>query len=103
MPDYDFQTFTIETMRELARAREKHPGEEGHLTDAEWLAVLTEELGECARSIQDEGDDELRAELVQVAAMAARWYLSIPLGRRRPPWSARFKSQQPQTVAPWKR
>lgn len=72
---------------ELAAARKKHPGEEGRLTDAEWLAVLTEEVGECARAIQDESDERLRAELVQVAAMAMRWALSIPQGRQRPPWA----------------
>lgn len=84
-----FQDFTLATMRELDAARTKHPNEEGVLTDAEWLAVLTEEVGEVARSIQDEGDDELRVELAQVAAVVARWYASIPLGRRRPPWATR--------------
>lgn len=83
----DFQDFTLDVMRELNRARAKHPNEEGVLTDAEWLAVLTEEVGECARAIQDDGDAELRAELAQVAAVVARWYASIPLGRVRPPWS----------------
>lgn len=85
----DFQAFMLDVMRELARARERHPDEEGVLTDAEWLAVLTEEVGECAHAIQDETDAALRAELVQVAAMAARWYLSIPRGRVRPPWAGR--------------
>jgi len=75
--------------RELAGAREKHPDEEGQLTDAEWLAVLTEEVGECARAIQDETDDRLKEELGHVAAMALRWYISIPRGRQRPPWSGR--------------
>lgn len=81
--------FLSDQCDELASAREKHPGEEGTLTDAEWLAVLTEEVGECARAIQDESDARLRAELVQVAAMAMRWALSIPLGRERPPWAGR--------------
>jgi NTP pyrophosphatase (non-canonical NTP hydrolase) len=85
----DFQDFTLDVMRELARARAKHPDEEGVLTDAEWLAVLTEEVGECARAIQDETDAHLRAELVQVAAMAYRWAASIPKGRQRPPWAGR--------------
>ena len=85
----EFQDFALSTMRELDRARAKHPGEEGKLTDAEWLAVLTEEVGECARAIQDEGDDALRIELAQVAAVAARWHASIPHGRRRPPWAGR--------------
>lgn len=87
----EFQSFTLATMRELDRARAKHPGEEGVLSDAEWLAVLTEEVGECARAIQDEGDDALRAELAQVAAVAARWFASIPQGRQRPPWAGRGK------------
>jgi hypothetical protein len=90
--------FVFQLLTELARAREKHPGEEGVLTDAEWLAVLTEEVGECARAIQDEGDDELKAELVQVAAMALRWWLSVPLGRRRPPWASRTVVDEPRRV-----
>lgn len=84
--------FMIDMALELEHARAKHPGEEGVLTDAEWLAVLTEEVGECARAIQDEGDDALRKELAQVAAMACRWYVSIPLGRERPPWAKGFGS-----------
>ena len=64
-------------------------GSEGVLTDAEWLAVLTEEVGEAARAIQDEDDESLRTELVQVAAMACRWAVSIPHGRVRPPWAGR--------------
>ena len=79
--------FLFDVFDELARARYKHPDEEGKLTDAEWLAVLTEEVGECARAIQDETDEHLRQELVQVAAMALRWTLSIPKGRVRPPWA----------------
>lgn len=37
------------------------------------LAVLTEELGEVARAMQDEGDARLIEELVQVSAAALRW------------------------------
>jgi hypothetical protein len=88
-PRMQVSAFWERAERELTRARAKHPGEEGRLTDAEWLAVLTEEVGECARAIQDETDDALREELVQVAAMAKRWYESIPLGRARPPWAGR--------------
>jgi hypothetical protein len=92
------QTFILAMVRELDRARKKHPDEEGVLTDAEWLAVLTEEVGECARAIQDETDDHLRAELVQVATMALRWSLSIPHGRQRPPWAGRPESALPPDV-----
>lgn len=72
---------------ELRRARQKFPGEEGKLTDAEWLTVLVEEVGECARAMQDETDERLREELLQVAAMAARWASAIPTGRVRVPWA----------------
>jgi hypothetical protein len=88
--------FLGDAWNELARAREQHPDEEGVLTDAEWLAVLSEEVGECAKAIQDETDAHLRAELVQVAAMAMRWALSIPAGRVRPPWAPqRFRTFEP--------
>lgn len=87
--DVEPLVFLRDALDELWRARFKHPNEEGELTDAEWLAVLTEEVGEAARAIQDETDERLRAELVQVAAMAMRWAVSIPHGRVRPPWAQR--------------
>lgn len=37
------------------------------------LAILTEEVGEVARAMQDEGDARLLEELVQVGAVALRW------------------------------
>lgn len=91
---------------ELAHARVKHPREEGRLSDAEWLAVLTEEVGECARAIQDETDERLLAELVQVAQVALRWALSIPLGRERPPWATNdsvegYERRRPPHVCHW--
>ncbi len=54
----------------------------GKNTDHVWLAVLAEEVGECAnallRSRPEDGSPtdwraELRAELVQVAAVAVAW------------------------------
>lgn len=79
--------FFYDARQELKRARRVHPGEEGVLSDAEWLTVLVEEVGECARAMQDETDERLREELVQVAAMAARWAGAIPAGRERVPWA----------------
>lgn len=75
------------SLDELQRACLKHPDEEGKLTDAEWLAILTEEVGEVARAIQDETDAHLKTELAQVVAVAIRWARSIPQGRQRPPWA----------------
>lgn len=36
-------------------------------------AVLTEECGEVARAVLDKNDDQLRDELIQVAAVAVAW------------------------------
>lgn len=43
------------------------------------LAVLTEELGEVARAVLDEEPlEDLRGELIQVAAVAVAWAEGIP-------------------------
>lgn len=41
------------------------------------VAVLTEECGEVARAVLDQDRDGLRAELVQVAAVAVAWLESM--------------------------
>ena len=43
------------------------------LTDLERLAVLTEEVGEVAHALNENDPDELRRELLQVAACAVAW------------------------------
>jgi hypothetical protein len=57
-------------------------GEQRDLTDLEWFAILAEEVGEAAmlvtkgnvRPVTDDIDPAvLRAEIVQVAAVAMRW------------------------------
>jgi NTP pyrophosphatase (non-canonical NTP hydrolase) len=59
--------------------------------DPDWLPVLTEELGEVAKEICDhrhgkfdrnEYKSRLRAELVQVAAMAVAWIEACDEGVR---------------------
>jgi len=66
-------------------------GDQFHLTDLEWQSVLLEEVGEAARILtqrdvppvsthpQVDGwtDADLRAEVVQIAAVAARWMAAI--------------------------
>lgn len=44
------------------------------------LRILIEEVGEVAKAMQDETDDELRAELVQVAAVAVAMVEGIDRG-----------------------
>ena len=44
-----------------------------HVSDLAKLAVLTEETGEVARALLEQDPDQLRTELVQVAAVAVAW------------------------------
>lgn len=44
---------------------------ENLIVSSEFLAVLVEEVGEVGSALQGEGD--LKAELIQVAATATRW------------------------------
>ena len=64
--------------KEFARAWHKHDGHTPRswtVGDHQSLIVLVEEVGEVARALTyDEGDpDNLYAELIQVATMAAAW------------------------------
>lgn len=63
-------------------------GDQFDLTDAEWCAVLTEEVGEAAHEVtqyiapttSDPGTPErLRREVQQVAAVAIRWLVAMDL------------------------
>jgi len=57
---------------EAERARQDARfGSHAWVPDYLWLAILTEELGEVARDLQERRD--LRPELVQVAAVAVAW------------------------------
>lgn len=51
-----------------------------HERPAPTLRVLVEEVGEVAAAQQDESDEELRAELVQVAAVAVAMVEAIDRG-----------------------
>lgn len=72
--------------RERIRAHLKHGAkgnsrENAHWTNAEWLPILTEEVGEVAHLLTYDSEmntmDQLRKELIQVAAMAVAWIESI--------------------------
>lgn len=81
-----------EIAAEWRRARAKFDDQE-ELTDLQWQSVLLEEVGEVAKVITKRevppvtpGDPDatlaqLRAELVQVAAVAARWLYVLPTER----------------------
>ena len=79
---------------EADRARAKF-GDQYQLNDFEWLAVVTEEVGEAANVLNEividrtrkdpldigyapeERRAQLRAEVVQIAATAARWLAAM--------------------------
>lgn len=71
---------------EADRARSKF-GDQFHLTDTEWLAVLAEEFGEAAQLVTkmcvppitnpELTLDTLREEVVQISATAARWIAAL--------------------------
>jgi NTP pyrophosphatase (non-canonical NTP hydrolase) len=71
--------------RERIRAHLKHGAagnsrEDQPWDEHEWLAILTEELGEVAHELtydQSGNPRDLRKELVQVAAMACAWIAAI--------------------------
>ncbi len=60
------EMFLKDVAREVERARKKFPGTDGV------LAALTEEVGELAKAVLDEGQERVYAEAIQVAAMALR-------------------------------
>ena len=76
---------TAEVLATVAAERERQnriwarfPGE-WSAPDGEKLAVLVEEVGEVARAIlETESPERLRAELVQVAAVAVAWAETLP-------------------------
>jgi NTP pyrophosphatase (non-canonical NTP hydrolase) len=79
-------TFLDKVRAEVHRAQRKFPGQEDSVPLAGWLSILTEEVGEVARElnekllVEEEGGEinktlflkRLEEELVQVAAMAER-------------------------------
>jgi NTP pyrophosphatase (non-canonical NTP hydrolase) len=77
----------MEIQAERQRAHEKHGAkgnsrEDQPWNNAEWLPILMEEVGEVAHEltydVQSQGKrDRMRAELVQVAAMACAWIDAI--------------------------
>lgn len=70
----------LRAIHEERKAQDRQWGEQNH-GNTRWLPILTEEVGEVAKAI-NEGDDpeHLIEELIQVAAVAVSWVEAI--GRR---------------------
>jgi NTP pyrophosphatase (non-canonical NTP hydrolase) len=48
-------------------------GSQRHLPEQQWLTILIEEVGECARAILEKDPAGLEKEIVQVSAVALAW------------------------------
>lgn len=79
MPDVTItgETTLLNTLLDVADERERQDqkwGSQRHLQAGTWFLILGEEVGEVARALLDkEGDARLKAELIQVAAVAVAW------------------------------
>lgn len=65
----------VDILRERGRQDEKFGA--NRPLSAPWLGILMEEVGEAATETFDGNLEDLRAELVQVAAVAVAWIESI--------------------------
>lgn len=64
-----------EILEDVKRERERQDrkwGVQNH-SDEYWLAILAEEFGEVARAFLDKNPENLKEELLQVAAVAVVW------------------------------
>lgn len=67
----------------LVRAREQHPdSEHGWADQYQWLAAVTEELGEIATSINDGDMVGVEREIIDLAAGCAGWLEEIQQQRK---------------------
>lgn len=79
MPSLDDVLAEIEFERDR---QDQQWGDQSHHPDTTWLAILTEELGECAQAVLHDqfggkAAGTLRDELVQVAAVAVAWIEAV--------------------------
>jgi hypothetical protein len=71
--------FMAEVMQELRDAVDKHPksNDPEWTTTERWFGIWVEEAFEAVQAYNDRRDiEEIQAEIVQVAAMACRWWAS---------------------------
>ena len=69
-----YSDISKERLRQAEKFDDQEPGELGELSDWKMLPVLTEEVGEVSKELNDRGPDaKLYDELIQVAAVAVKW------------------------------
>ena len=77
-----YQQIDAERTRQRIKWAPMHPWGVGdcsseHVQPITKAAVLSEECGEVARAVLEQDTDQLRTELVQVAAVAVAWLESL--------------------------
>lgn len=73
----------VKTRIAMERERQIELWGDGPLPIDRRLAVLTEEVGEVAKAMQDEGAARMFEELIQVGAVALRWAEDLLLEMKR--------------------
>lgn len=73
------QEESLEAIRQERRAQDEKWGINWSLSDHAFLAILTEEVGEIAKAINERDFVGLRKEIVQVAAVCVRWLVAISI------------------------
>lgn len=66
----------LQDVLEERRRQDAKWGEQWH-TSLYWLGILMEEVGETSKAIIERKSDDIRKELVQVAAVAVAWLENI--------------------------
>jgi len=95
--DTDWWHIFNDVRLELISAQGLFPHENGGFPEAKRLAILVEEVGEVATAQLEEGFEELRDELTQVAAMALRWIYHAKLEHEQAEMEAAFPEHQDTT------
>lgn len=78
-----FRAIGVERTRQLVKWAEPHPWGRGDCSSDDVPAivkatVLAEECGEVSRAVLDQDVEQLRTELIQVAAVAVAWLEGMP-------------------------
>jgi hypothetical protein len=80
------QVFATQDVLDERDRQDAKWGSQRHLSDREWLTILTEEVGEAAKDILDQKHDGLKTEVTQVAAVALAWLEAL---------TARYRQGEP--------
>ena len=67
--------FVFDIIKKECERQEKKWGQQCH-PDAIWHLILSEEVGEVAEAVLEDDQDQIRAELIQCAAVIVTWLMN---------------------------